>query len=64
VINKTINPILKHIDIRYYEIRELVKNKTVLLKCIKLKENLADVFTKCLNSSLMTILRNNLLFRF
>ena len=59
--NETINPKSRHIDLRYHKVRELVKNNTIKLEYIKSEDNLADSFTKYLNSSLMTKFRNELL---
>eukprot|EP00833_Pecoramyces_ruminatium_P015872 jgi/Orpsp1_1/1189904/evm.model.d7180000075388.1 len=59
--NETINPKSRHIDLRYHKVRELVKNKTIKLEYIKSEDNLAEGFTKYLNSSLMTKFRNELL---
>jgi len=59
--NVSINPKSKHIDIRYHHIRDLVSKKIIKLKYIKSKDNIADGFTKYLNSTLMDNFRNSLL---
>jgi len=53
--NQTINPKNKHIDIRYYFIRELIKKRKIKLKYKKSKQNLADGFTKYLSTPQMEI---------
>jgi len=59
--NVLINPKSKHIDIRYHHIQDLVSKKIIKLKYIKSKDNIADSFTKYLNSTLMDNFRNSLL---
>eukprot|EP00833_Pecoramyces_ruminatium_P002962 jgi/Orpsp1_1/1176994/evm.model.c7180000059751.1 len=59
--NQSINPRSKHIDIRYHHIRDLVNKQIIKLKYIKSKDNLADGFTKFLNSNSMDKFRNSLL---
>lgn len=44
---------LKHIDIRYHFIKELIKCGKVLLKYIKTEDQTADMFTKALNKNLL-----------
>ena len=39
---------IKHINIKYHFIREKVEDKTIVLKSISGKENVADLFTKAL----------------
>jgi len=53
--NQTINPKNKHIDIRYYFIRELIQKRKIKLKYKKSKQNLADGFTKYLSTPQMEI---------
>lgn len=36
----------KHIDIKYHYVREVIKNKEIVLEKIDTKENLADIMTK------------------
>lgn len=36
----------KHIDLRFFFVRELVENKTIIIKYVPSKENLADCLTK------------------
>ena len=60
--NQTINPRTKHIDIRVHYIRELIKENKIYLKYIKSEHNLADGFTKYLNSTLMDKFRNSILY--
>ena len=59
--NQSINPKSKHIDIRYHHIRDLVNKQIIRLKYIKSKDNLADGFTKYLNSNSMDKFRNSIL---
>jgi len=59
--NVSINPKSKHIDIRFHHVRDLVSKKIIKLKYIKSKNNIADGFTKYLNSTLMDNFRNSLL---
>ena len=40
----------KHIHIRHHLIRDLVESKTVYLEYIDIEKQLADIFTKTLNS--------------
>lgn len=61
--NQTINPKNKHIDICYHFTRELVENKKINLQYIKSKNNLADAFTKYLNSSSMDRFSDSLLVK-
>ena len=59
--NQSINPKTKHIDIRYHYIRELINDNKIKLRYVKSEHNLADGFTKYLNSTLMDKFRNSLL---
>ena len=43
---RNLNDRTKHIDIRYYFIREKVQQGEVAIKIVLFKENLADVLTK------------------
>ena len=61
--NKSINTKSKHIDIKYHHIRDLISKGTIKLKYIKSENNLADGFTKYLNSTSMDRFRNKLLFK-
>ena len=49
----------KHIDIRHHFIRELVENKTVVIEHVTTKNQLADIFTKTLDSSKFISLRKS-----
>ncbi|KAI9190951.1 hypothetical protein LWI28_001272 [Acer negundo] len=53
-INISKNPVqhsrTKHIDIRHYFIRELVESKTIALQHVKTNDQLADLFTKPLDT--------------
>jgi len=62
--NQTINPKSKHIGLQYHSIRELIKLNEVKLEYIKSNENLADGFTKYLNSTLIKRFREKLLSSF
>jgi hypothetical protein len=48
---------VKHIDIKYHFIRERAESKELKLKYINTKDNLADIFTKALESPQFTRLR-------
>jgi len=61
--NQTINPRTKHMNIRVHYIRELVSKKKIMLNYVKSENNIADGFTKYLNSSAMNEFRNFLLTR-
>ena len=39
-------PYFKHIDIKYFHIRELVENKELELHSINTEENTSDIFTQ------------------
>ena len=56
--NQTINLRTKHINIRMHYIRELIKENKIHLKYIKSEHNLANGFTKYLNSTLIVKFRN------
>jgi hypothetical protein len=43
----------KHIDIRHHFIRNLVENKIVTLENVGTKEQVADIFTKALDVSIL-----------
>lgn len=50
---------LKHIDIRFHYIKELIKKGKILLKYIKTEDQTADMFTKALNKNLLCKFINN-----
>ena len=50
----------KHIDIRHHFIRELVENKAVVIEHVATENQLADIFTKALDSSRFNSLRKSL----
>jgi hypothetical protein len=54
-------PRTKHIAIKYHHFREHVKNGTVSIKAIDTKEQIADQFTKGLQSAIFKYLRFKLL---
>ena len=62
-INISKNPVqhstTKHIDIRHHFIRELVENKTLVLEYIETEKQLADIFTKALDSVRFDSLRKS-----
>ena len=63
-INISKNPVhyskTKHIDIRHHFIRELVENKTVVIKHVATENQLVDIFIKALDSSRFISLRKAL----
>ena len=50
----------KHIDIRHHFIRELVENITLVLEYIETEKQIADIFTKALDSVRFDSLRKSL----
>jgi len=52
--NETINPKSKHIDIKYHQIRDWIKEKKIKVNYIKSEFNLADGFTKFLSGPSMS----------
>ena len=52
----------KHIDIRYHFIRKHVENKTVVIEDVATENQLADIFTKALDSSRFDSLKKSLEF--
>jgi len=62
--NETINSKSKHIELRYHNTRDLVREKKINIEYIKSENNLSDGFTKYLNTSLMNKFRNNILYKF
>ena len=63
-INISKNPVqhsrTKHIDIQHHFIRELVENKTVVIEHVIIEKQLADIFTKALDSTRFVSLRKAL----
>ena len=63
-INISKNPVqhsrTKHIDIRHHVIRELVENNVVVLEHVETSKQIADIFTKALDSVRFTSLRKSL----
>ncbi|KAK2428718.1 putative mitochondrial protein [Trifolium repens] len=63
-INILKNPVqhskTKHIDIRHHYIRDLVENKIVILEHVGTKEQIADIFTKALDTVQFEKLRGKL----
>ena len=63
-INISKNPVqhsrTKHIDIRHHFIRELVENKVLVLEYIETHKQIADIFTKALDSVRFDFLRKSL----
>ena len=51
----------KHMDIRYFYVREHIQDKTLSLKHCPTKEMVADYFTKPLQGSLIVRLRNHIM---
>ena len=50
----------KHIYIRHHFIRKLVENKTVVIEHVTMKKQLANIFTKTLDSTIFFFLRKAL----
>lgn len=50
----------KHIDIKYHYVREKFRDETITVVYVSTKDQLADIFTKPLNSTSFTTLRNYL----
>ena len=50
----------KHLDIRIFKIRELIKSKQIMLNYIRTQRNLADIFTKALPPQQFIFLRDQL----
>ena len=50
----------KNIDIRHHFIRELVENKTLVFEYIETEKQIADIFTKALDSVRFDSLRKSL----
>ena len=63
-IKLTENPVFhdksKHIDMKYYYIRDLVQRKTVKLQYIAMSEQVVDILTKPLTSRQFVQLRGKL----
>ena len=59
--NDTEHDRTKHIDIRHYFIRDLISNGEIKLEWVSTTEQIADIFTKSLNSSIFTTLRKKLM---
>ena len=56
-----INQKTKHIERRHYFIRELVEENRIVVPFVPTNENLADFFTKPLNSNAFFPLRNRIM---
>jgi len=39
---------VKHVNIKYHFLRELVQNKELKMSYINMKDNIADIFTKAM----------------
>jgi len=61
--NETINPRSRHIDIKYHHTRDLIKENKIKLKYIKSEDNLADGFTKYLNTYLLNKFRDSIMVK-
>ena len=53
-----IRPRTKHIGLNYYHFREHAKNKTVSVKYVDTKEQIADMFTKAMHELQFNYLRD------
>jgi hypothetical protein len=53
----------KHIDIKHYYIRDLIKDGSIHLEWISTHDQLADIFTKALGVTAFTSLRDRLMRR-
>lgn len=51
---------IKHIDVKYHFIRNVIQSKIISLKYFETREQLADVMTKGIPSPQFKILRNSL----
>ena len=47
--HKTVDQKIKHVDVKYYFIRDLVSKKRIKLNYVNRKFNIADILTKCLD---------------
>jgi hypothetical protein len=52
--NWSTNSNIKHIDVRYHFVRELLEEGTINIEYVKSEENVADIFTKNLSEQLFT----------
>jgi len=62
--NETINQNTRHIDIKYHLVRDYIKENKIRLNYIKSQDNLADGFTKYLNSNAMKKFRDLIMYEF
>ena len=51
---------MKHIEIRHHFIRDHVQNEDITLEFVPTKNQLADIFTKSLNSERFEFIRGEL----
>ena len=58
--NSMMHAKIKHIAIKYHDIRELVENKQVKMDYIHSKEQISDIFTKPLPKDAFEYLRGKL----
>lgn len=58
--NKMTNDRSKHIDVKYHFIRELVENGQIIPEFVGTRDQLADIFTKPLNSDLIAKFKNEI----
>ena len=56
--NSTNHPRPKHIDTKYNFIRDLVQQDVIRLEPVKSADNIADIFTKPLSTTIFIYLRN------
>lgn len=52
---------LKHIDIKYHFVREKINENVVTVNYVRSSDQIADMFTKCLNQELLSKFRGQLL---
>ena len=54
-------PRTKHIALKYHHFRQFVSNKTIIIKPIDTKEQLADILTKPINEKQFAYLRKKII---
>ena len=54
-------PRMKHIALKYHHFRQFMSNKTIIIKPIDAKEQLADILTKPINEKQFAYLRKKII---